>query len=137
MNGSQLERPITKAQVIEFPRVGFGEKIELERSVEARLQELTEMVEGFGHAAFTLFLTEKSPVREAIEELVVKLNALEWIVRISRRATGRVREGLWTDIERILTDLEKTAESVMNAAEIWAHLEVADSRDRGVRMRLS
>ena len=137
MNGSQLERPITKKQVIEFPRLNVGAKTELERSVEARLQELTETVEGFGHAAFTLFLTEKSPVREAIEELVVKVNALEWIVRIAKRATGRVREGLWTDIGRILTDLEKTAESVMNAAEIWAHLEVADSRDRGIHMRRS
>jgi hypothetical protein len=137
MNRSQLERPIKKAQVIEFPRLDVEEKTELESSAEARLQVLTDTVEGFGHAAFTLFLTERGPVREAIEELVVKVNALQWIVRIARRATGPVREGLWADIERILADLEKTAGSVMNAAEMWAHLELADSREPVVCMRRS
>ncbi len=121
MKNAQMATQVTNARVIQFPQV---QRIEaLEAKIESRLQELTDLVECFGDTAFNLFLTEKSAVREAIQELVVKVSALDWIVRVARRSTGSVREGLWTDIERALADLERTAQYVIRATENWAHLE--------------
>jgi hypothetical protein len=126
----QMQRPATRARVIEFPQV--EEIIKLEISIEARLRELTNFVEDFGDAAFNLFLTEKEAVREAIEELAVKVSALNWIVRVAKRSTGLVREGLWADIERALTDLEKTAHAVMRATEKWNHADLGAHREQAV-----
>ncbi len=132
MNEAQMQQPRTMAGVIEFPRA--AQVKELENSIEARLEELTEVVDGFGDEAFNLFLTEKSAVREAIEELVVKVSALDWIVRVAKRSSGAVRQGLWADIERALVDLEKTANFVIRATEKWAHSDVNGRRERVVCM---
>jgi hypothetical protein len=121
MNKPQTQRPTTLAEVIEFPHI--EEMTESEINIEARLRELTDFVEKLGDAAFNFFLTERVSVREAIEELIVKKTALRWIVRVAKRSTGRVRENLWEDIDRILTDLEVTAKAVMLASEKWAHIE--------------
>lgn len=121
MNKPQTQRPTTLAEVIEFPHI--EEMTESEINIEARLRELADFVEKFGDAAFNFFLTERVSVREAIEELIVKKTALRWIVRVAKRSTGRVRENLWEDIDRILTDLEVTAKAVMLASEKWAHTE--------------
>jgi hypothetical protein len=130
MNKVQMQWPSTRAQVIEFPRA--EESAEQESGIDARLQELKSLVDRFGDAAFNLFLTEKSAVREAIEELAVKVSALDWIARIARRSTGQVREGLWTDIEKALVDLEKTAELVIRATEKWAHADLGARHQRVV-----
>jgi len=130
MNKAQMRRPTTRARVIEFPHV--EETTELEINTEARLRELANFAEGFGDAAFSLFLTEKTSVRGAIEELIIKVSALDWIVRVAKYSIGRVRERLWADIDRTLADLEKTAESVMRATEKWAHTDFGDRRERMV-----
>lgn len=130
MNRAHMQQPRTMAGVIEFPHT--HQIKELESSIETRLEELTDVVDGFGDAAFNLFLTEKSSVREVIEELVVKVSALDWIVRIARRSSGAVRQGLWADIERALVDLEKTANFVIRATEKWAHSDTSGPRERVV-----
>lgn len=132
MKSAEMATPVTKARVIEFPHVQRIE--ELEAKIESRLQELTEVVDGFGDTAFNLFLTEKSAVREAIQELVVKVSALDWIVRVAKRSTGSVRAGLWSDIERALADLERTAQYVIRATENWAHLEPNDRNEHVICM---
>lgn len=121
------------AEVIQFPRV--QQIKELESNIEARLQELTDTVDSFGDAAFNLFLTEKSAVREAIEELAVKVSALDWIVKVAKRSTGPVRKGLWADIERSLVDLEETANFVIRATEKWARSDTNGRRERVVCMQ--
>lgn len=130
MNKAQMQRPTTTARIVEFPHV--EETRELEINIEARLRELTNFAEGFRDAASNLFLAEKTPVREAIEELIIKVSALDWIVRVAEHSTGRVRERLWADIDRALPDLEETAESVMRATEKWAHTDFGGRRERMV-----
>jgi len=130
MSNAQTHEPARLATVIEFPR---KERITiLESNIESRLEELTGLVDGFGDAAFNLFLTEKTAVREVIEELVVKVSALDWIVRVAKRSTGSVRQGLWVDIEKSLADLEETAAFVIRATEKWAQSDTSGRRERVV-----
>jgi hypothetical protein len=114
MSKSQMQQSATSLHVLEFPH--DKEDALFEKDIEARLQELTNLVESFGHATFSLLITEKRAVREQIEELVVKEAALRWIVRVAKYSNGPVRDKLWADIYRALIDLEKTAESVTHAA---------------------
>lgn len=127
MNRLQADPPGRQATVIEFPHV--EEIQELETKIESRLRELTNLVDGFGDTAFNLFLTERAAVREAIEELVVKVAALDWIVRVAKRSSGAVRAGLWRDIEAALADVERTAEYVIRATENWAQRETNGRRE--------
>ncbi len=132
MNKAHLQRPATRGGAIALPHV--EERAELENNVEVRLQELTSAIAGLGNSAFNFLLIEKSSVREAIEELTVKVSALNWIVRVAKRSTGRVREGLWADIDHALTGLEKTAELVTRAGERWPHSDSGGRRERAVHL---
>ena len=114
MNKARTQRPITRRRVLEFPHV--EERTPFEDSIKARLQELTDLIEGFENSALNCLLTEKTSVREAVEELIVKEAALRWIVRVATHCSGPVREKLWADIDRALIDLEKTVESAMPRA---------------------
>jgi len=133
MNKTQMHQPATMARVIEFPRTEEREYLEPE-SVEARLKELMEFAEGFGRTPLGFLLEEGCNVRQTIEELIVKVNALDWIARVAKRSTGRVRESLWADIEKALLGLEETAESLIRAEEEWAHAGGAGRRERLVCM---
>jgi hypothetical protein len=86
--------------------------------IEVRLRALTNFVEGFGQVAYSVLLSERASVQEAIEELCVKESALRWIVRVAKHSEGSVRERLWTDIEKAVGDLEKLAESISNSGKI-------------------
>jgi hypothetical protein len=92
-------------------------------------QELTNLVEGFANSPFNLLLVEKISAHEALEELIVKEAALGWIVRVASRSNGPIREKLWADIDRALTDLEKIAESQMHAGVGWPLPDSVDLRD--------
>lgn len=122
-----ITRPITRAQVLEFPHC--EERIPFQDAIEERLAELKHFIDDFNESAFSLLLTEKTAVREAIEELGVKLSALEWIVRVARHSTGRVQSRLWADIDAALTDLEDTAESVARVTERWGRSNLGGPRE--------
>jgi hypothetical protein len=119
MNKTQMQRQIPRACVIEFPPPvqENDQGIGLEADVEARLHEVTNLAEGFSDPTFNLVLTQNASVRNAIEELLVKETALRWIIRVAKRSTGKARESLWADIDRVLTGLENTAAWVMHAEE--------------------
>lgn len=114
----KIREPMAKAQVIEFPR--SEEFTEWEKEIESRLRNLTNLIEGYSDTTYNTLLTERTAVRKAIEGLLVKESAVEWVVRVAKHSTGKVREGLSADIERALGDLEETAGSVIRAAEHWA-----------------
>jgi hypothetical protein len=127
MNKAHLQRPATSRGVMEFPPA--EERAELERNIEARLHELTIAVAGFSESAFNFLLAEKSSARKTIEELTVRVNALNWILRVAERSTGTVREGLWADIDHALTGLEKAAELATRAGERWAQMDSGGRRE--------
>ena len=130
MTEAGIERPTSRARVIEFPH--GEEKPPFWDAIEVRLAELKRSVDDFSQSALSLLLTEKKSVREAIEELAVKVSALEWIVRVARHSTGRVQSRLWVDIDAALTDLEHTAESVARVTEKWGRSNLADRSERVV-----
>lgn len=128
MNKTQMHRPLAMARVIEFPRLEEREYLETD-SVEARLKELMDFAEGFGRTPLGFLLEEGSSVRKTIEELIVKVNALDWIARVAKRSTGRVRESLSADIEKALDGLEETAELLIRAEEEWTHSDASGRRE--------
>lgn len=87
--------------------------------IEERLRALTRFVESFGHGVCSALLSERASTREKVEELCAKESGLRWIVRVAKHSEGLVRERLWTDIERAVTDLEKLAESVRTSAGFY------------------
>ncbi len=127
MNETHIQRPGMMAPVLEFPHAEESES--LERSVEARLGELKNFVDEYTDAASNLLLIEKICVREAIEELIVKVSALEWIVHVAKRFAGRTRDRLWADIDKALSDLEHTAESVVIVGEKWGRSNIGGRRE--------
>jgi|HubBroStandDraft_1064217.scaffolds.fasta_scaffold15535_4 hypothetical protein len=122
-----ITRPITRARVLEFPH--REESTPFQDAIEARLAELKRFIDDFNESPSSLLLTEKTAVREAIDELVVKVSALEWIVRVARHSTGRVQSRLWGDIDTALTDLEDTAESVARVTERWGRSSLGGPRE--------
>lgn len=129
MNRTHVQQPATIARVIEFPYVEKRTYFETE-SVEARLGELMDFAESFVRAPFGFYVEEGSFVRQVIEELLVKVTALDWIARVAKRSTGRIRESLWADIERALVGLEETAELLIRAEEEWMHPDISGPRER-------
>ncbi len=130
MTEAGIERPTIRAKVLEFPH--GKERTPFEDAVEERLAELKRSVDDFSQSASSLLLTEKTSVREAIEELTVKVSALDWIVRVAKHSTGRVQSRLWADIDTALVDLEDTAESVARVTEKWGRSNLASRRERVV-----
>ncbi|HTV59909.1 MAG TPA: hypothetical protein VMJ93_13650 [Verrucomicrobiae bacterium] len=124
----QIRKPMARTEVIEFPR--SDEFAEWEKEIESRLRKLTNLIEGYSDTTFNVLITEKTGVRRAMEELMVKESALEWVARVAKHSTGKVREGLCTDIDRALVDLEGTAESLIRAAEHWAYSDFGRSREQ-------
>jgi hypothetical protein len=127
MRKAKETQPSMRLKVVEFPPA--KEEALFEKRTEARLQDLTNIVEKFGHKPFSLFLTENNPVREPIEELIVKEVTLRWIVRVAKRSEGPIRERLWADIDKALIELEMTAEEVMYAGRRWLRSDSLGARD--------
>ncbi|HMD16487.1 MAG TPA: hypothetical protein VKH18_07455 [Terriglobales bacterium] len=113
MNETRAQRSNTRQEVLDFPQV--EESTLFEDQIEARLQELTRFVEGFADSTFNLVLVEQISVRQTLEELVVKVATLRWIVRVASYSNGPIRKKLWAEIDGALIDLEKTGESLMHA----------------------
>ena len=129
MNRTHVQQPTTITRVIEFPRMEGTDCFET-GSVEDRIKELMEFAESFGRAPFGFFRGEACFVRQFIEELLVKVNALDWIARVAKRSTGSIRESLWADIERALIGLEEAAELLIRAEEEWTHPDISGPRER-------
>jgi len=112
MNRRESQRPGTNFEVIEFPRRNGA--VPGEEAIEARLRELTYLVNDLCESGYAVLLMEGTPGRQAFDELRVKEAALRWIVRVAKHSSGAAREKLWADIESAVGDLEGVAESVMN-----------------------
>lgn len=106
-----------QGNILQFPQADRNDdnerektgNAEFENEVKERLQQVTELVAGFATSPSNLVLVEKKPVREALEELMVKEAALQWIVRVASHSEGPVREKLWDDIDKAVLSLEKIA----------------------------
>jgi hypothetical protein len=127
MKEARTQRPISRARVLEFPH---REPAELfEDSIKDRLQKLTNLVESFWGSTSNLLRTENPSVHEAVDQLIVSEAALRWIVRVAAHSSGPVRERLWADVDRALTDLEEIAELATDSGIVWSHSGSVDSRD--------
>jgi hypothetical protein len=104
------------AKVLAFPDnrpISNTKQAEREREIEFRLRILGTLIRNLRDAPYPGLLRDRGSIGEALEELIVKEATLYWIVRITKSTHGAVREKLWSDIERAVTDLEQIADSVM------------------------
>jgi len=116
MNRARKQQPAATLRSIEashFQAARLREAI-----IETRLRALTIFVESFGHAADSALLFDQGSTHEAVEELCVKESALRWILRVAKHSEGHVRERLWKDMEKALSDLETLAESIRNSEKV-------------------
>jgi hypothetical protein len=126
----------SKPKIIPFPQTDTRNEpeeafSEFEEDVKDRLQYVTDLVAGFATSPSNLVLVEKRPVREALEELMVKEAALQWIVRVASHSEGRVREKLWADIDKAVADLEKVA----NVYKTYAKMVINYSNSTELNLR--
>jgi hypothetical protein len=106
----QVER---SPKVLPFPEARPATtQRQAEREIEFRLRILGTLIRNLTNAPYPGLLRERGNIREALEELIVKEATLRWIVRISKSSQGAVREKLWSDIEKAVTNLEEIADSI-------------------------
>jgi len=105
-NGS--DREVKVRRVLKFRHV-YAQTSRFEIAIQARMTKLAELVDGFTNSTSHLLVSQDTPAREILEELVVKESALRWIARVASHSTDPIREKLWLDIDAALTDLEHLA----------------------------
>ena len=101
----------------------------IEDQIKARLQTITNFVEGLNTSTVDLLLAEKPYARELLKELVVKEAALRWIVRVATPSNENVRARLWSDIDKALDDLDLIVDIVGRANIDWPVNDVLQFSD--------
>jgi hypothetical protein len=89
-----------------------------EKGVENRLQDLRNFVDALSAAAHPIWLINAARMSEAADELRVKVEALDWMLRVARHFNGPNLGILLSAIEESLSDLEKAVESEMGACSL-------------------
>lgn len=93
----------------------FVEQPELERDFEPRLQRLGRLVKDLAGSAYPLLVIETARIRQGLGELVVKEEAMRWILRMAKDSEVPVRRKLLAHVADVLSELEKAAESLLYA----------------------
>jgi hypothetical protein len=93
----------------------FVEQSEFENNFEPRLQRLGRLVKDLAGSAYPLLVIETARIRQGLGDLVVKEEAMRWILRMAKDSEGPVRRKLLAHVVDALSELEKTAESLLYA----------------------
>jgi hypothetical protein len=97
-------------------RLLVAEEPELvEEIFEPRLQRLGRLVKDLAGSAYPLLVIETARIRQGLGELVVKEEAMRWILRMAKDCEGPVRRKLLAHAADALSDLERIAESLLYA----------------------
>jgi hypothetical protein len=90
----------------------------LQNRVETRLRDLKNLVDALSAAEHPIWLTNTARMCEAADELRVKVEALDWMLRVAKHFNGSNLGILLSAIEKSFADLEKAVESEMRACSI-------------------
>ena len=93
----------------------LSEQPEFERDFQLRLQRLGRLVKDLAGSAYPLLVIETARIRQGLGELVVKEEAMRWILRMAKDSEGPVRRKLLAHIADALSNLERIAESLLYA----------------------
>lgn len=88
---------------------------EFEQDIESRLRRLGRLVKDLAGSAYPLLVIETARIRVGLGELVVKEEAMRWILGVAKHSDGAVQRKLLAHITEALSELEKTAESLLYA----------------------
>jgi hypothetical protein len=92
-----------------------AEQPKSERDFEPRLQRLNRLVKDLAGSAYPLLVMETARIRHGLGELVVKEEAMRWILRMAKDCEGPVQRKLLAHVTDALSDLERIAESLLYA----------------------
>ena len=90
-------------------------RAEFEKNFEPRLQRLGRLVKDLAGSAYPLLFIETARIRQGLGELVVKEEAMRWILRMAKDSEAPVRNRLLEYVAEALSDLERMAESLLYA----------------------
>ena len=108
-----LMNPAARLQPRTAQRI--DEQIQFENYVESRANNLSRLVNRLAESPFPTLRSDAHSMDEELEALLVKEARLRWLVRVARYSEGANREALWLEAEKVLVELEKTAEAVLYA----------------------
>ena len=106
-NQALMARPEKKLLLLEQP--------EFAKDFELRMQRLGRLVKDLAGSAYPLLVTETARIRQGLGELVVKEEAMRWILRMAKDSEGPVRRKLLAHVADALSNLERIAESLLYA----------------------
>lgn len=95
--------------------VCIDEQQGFENYVECRSNNLSRLVTRLAESPYPSLLSHADSIDEELEALLVKEAKLRWLVRVAKYSEGANRHALWLEAEKVLVDLEKTAEAMLYA----------------------
>jgi hypothetical protein len=108
-----LTNPERILRARELDRIGGQRKFE--NGIESRANNLSELVTRLAQSPFPSLRTYADSIDEELEALLVKEARLRWLVRVAKYSEGTNRHALWLEAEKVLVDLEKTADAMLYA----------------------
>ena len=85
-------------------------------ALEARLQDMESRIQSLKVQSPLPWPTSREKLFDAALDLRVKLDAVRWMLRVSKHLSGQARERVILTITNSLTQLEKAVEPAIRAA---------------------
>ena len=83
-----------------------------ENRVESRSNDVTRQVNALAEAVFPGLWRDGDPIDGELNALLVKEARLRWLVRVAKYSEGANREALWLEAEKVLVELENSADAL-------------------------
>jgi len=113
---------------------GGTDKAARERRIETRLERVSRALDRLTVSLPAALLAEHASMRRVLEELAIKLSALQWAVRIAKHSQEGVREKVWANIDESVGAMEKSLEILPRLQALEPEAEAAGA-SRGFRSR--
>jgi hypothetical protein len=91
------------------------EQQKFENYVESSSHNVSKLVTGLAESIFPSLRSHGASIDEELEALLVKEARLRWLVRVARYSEGVNRKVLWLEADKLLVELEKTADAMLYA----------------------
>ena len=91
-----------------------GGQREFENHIESRSNDVARQVNALAESVFPGLWRDGDPIDGELNALLVKEARLRWLVRVAKYSEGANREALWLEAEKVLVELENSADALMH-----------------------
>lgn len=85
-----------------------------ENRIESRSNDVARQVNALADSIFPGLWRDGDPIDGELNVLLVKEARLRWLVRVAKYSEGANREALWLEAEKVLVELENSAEALLH-----------------------